>query len=322
MNNRFYLFIFIFFVCFLLGCSQKSETSASSSKIGLLLENTIDDQGWNSKGYQGLLNIHSKFEVDVVFKENIDSEAKVERAVEEFAAEGVTLVFGHGHFYAEPFTQLGKQYDDLHFVSFNGSVEGSNVTSLHFDGYAMGFFAGLIAAKMSETHQVGVIAAFPWQSEVEGFYEGASLDEMTTVRIDYVEDWANEEKALDFFNDMVASGVDVFYPTGDGFHVRVVEETKREGLYVIGYVSDQLDLGGTTVLTSTIQKVDGLYELIANQYQKDELIGGNFMYDFADGVISLGPFGSEVPEDVQKKWRMLLITLLRQVNYRLVGFSK
>ncbi|MFA9458713.1 BMP family ABC transporter substrate-binding protein [Halalkalibacter sp. AB-rgal2] len=301
MNNRFYLFILIFFVCFLLGCSQTDETSASSSKIGLLLENTIDDQGWNSKGYQGLLNIHSKFEVDVVFKENIDSEAKVERAVEEFASEGVTLVFGHGHFYSEPFTELGKQYEDLHFVSFNGSVEGNNVTSLHFDGYAMGFFAGLIAAKMSETHQVGVIAAFPWQSEVEGFYEGATLDEMTTVRIDYVEDWANEEKALDFFNDMVASGVDVFYPTGDGFHVRVVEETKREGLYVIGYVSDQLDLGGTTVLTSTIQKVDGLYELIANQYQKGELVGGNLMYDFGDGVISLGPFGSEVPEDVQIK---------------------
>ncbi|WP_062048010.1 BMP family ABC transporter substrate-binding protein [Bacillus sp. JCM 19034] len=300
MNNRLYLFIIVVMISLLVGCSEGDESQASSSsKIGLLMEATIDDQGWNSKGYQGLLNIHSKLGIDVVFKENIDTEAKVERAVEEFAEEGVSLIFGHGNFYAIPFTRLGQQYDNLHFVSFNGSVEGENVTSLHFDSYAMGFFAGIIAAKMSETQQVGVIAAFPWQSEVEGFYEGASLDHNTTVQIHYVEDWIDDEKALAIFREMVSDGVDVFYPAGDGFHVRLVEETKNEGLYAIGYISDQIDLGEATVLTSTIQKVDLLYELVAEQYRNGELTGGNYMYNFEDGVISLGPFGSNVPEEVQ-----------------------
>ncbi|MBP3949561.1 BMP family ABC transporter substrate-binding protein [Bacillus suaedae] len=296
LHHFFYSILII--VMLISGCSPSLE-SGTSPKIGLLLEGTIDDQGWNSKGYQGLLNIHANLNVEVAFKEDIDTEVKVEKAVTEFNEAGITLIFGHGRFFAEPFTNLGKVYEDVHFVSFNGHVEGNNVTSLHFDGYAMGFFAGMLASTMSGSEKVGIIAAFPWQSEVEGYYEGASLNPETDVTINYVEDWTNAEKAVTFFDDMIGKGVDVVYPAGDGYHVQVIEKAKEAGIFAIGYVGDQVDLGEATVLTSTVQEVDKLYEKIAEQYSKGELKEGNFVYDFQDGVISLGNFGSEVPTKVR-----------------------
>ncbi|MCM3716221.1 BMP family ABC transporter substrate-binding protein [Halalkalibacter oceani] len=286
-------------IILLAGCSNPISSS-SPAKIGLLLENTIDDQGWNSKGYQGLLNIHTNRKSEVVFKEDMNTLEKVKNAVAEFAANDVQLVFGHGRIFAEFFSELGEDYPDIHFVSFNGDVEGENVTSLQFDSYAMGYFAGMMAASMSETGVVGIIAAFPWQPEVKGFQEGAKVENgAIEVEVEFVESWTNEERALTYFKEMQQKDVDVFYPAGDGYHVAVIEEAKNQGLYAIGFVGDQSDLGESTVLTSTVQHVDVLYELVADQYEKDELPAGNKSYDFQDGVITLGRFSPIVPEEIK-----------------------
>ena len=292
-------FLLLLLPILLIGCADPISSS-SNQKIGLLLEDTIDDQGWNSKGYQGLLNIHANMNVEVVFKEDMNTEEKVENAVAEFIEDDVNLIFGHGRIFADFFTEIGQEYPDVHFVSFNGDVEGENVTSLHFDSYSMGFFAGMVASAMTETGEVGVIAAFPWQPEVEGFEDGAKLGHSTTdVHVKFVGDWTDDEQALHYFKELQEKEVDVFYPTGDGYHVKVIEEAKKEGLFAIGFVGDQSDLGESTVLTSTVQHVDHLYELVAEQYSNNELEAGNVSYDFQDGVISLGQFSPKVPEDIQ-----------------------
>ncbi|WP_332689265.1 BMP family ABC transporter substrate-binding protein [Halalkalibacter lacteus] len=293
-------FLLLLLLIQLIGCSNSSSTPSTINRVGLLLEDTIDDQGWNSKGYQGLLNIHSNLNVDVVFKENINTEEKVRKAVESFVTDDVNLIFGHGRFFADLFTELGTTYPDIHFVSFNGEVQGDNVTSLHFDSYAMGYFAGMVAAAMTETGDVGVIAAHNWQPEVEGFHDGASLSGLkTNVHLKFVEGWTNSDVALTYFDDLKRTGVDVFYPAGDGYHLDLIEQIRKEGLYVIGFVGDQSDLGESTVLTSTVQHVDYLYELVAEQFNKNELGPGNLRFDFQDGVISLGDFSSKVPEGIQ-----------------------
>ncbi|MFC0469329.1 BMP family ABC transporter substrate-binding protein [Halalkalibacter kiskunsagensis] len=293
-------FLLVLLPILLIGCSDISSNFTTLNRVGLLLEDTIDDQGWNNKGYQGLLNIHSNLNVDVVFKEDMNTEEKVKKAVESFVADGVNLIFGHGRFFSEHFTDLGKSYPDVHFVSFNGDVQGDNVTSLHFDSYAMGYFAGMVAAAMSETGDVGAIAAHDWQPEVEGFHDGASLSgTKAKVHLKFVKDWTDSDTALSYFEDLKRSGVDVFYPAGDGYHLDLIEEIRNEGLYAIGFVGDQSDLGESTVLTSTVQHVDYLYELVAEQFTKNELGNGNLRFDFKDGVISLGNFSSRVPEDIQ-----------------------
>ncbi|MBU8908966.1 BMP family ABC transporter substrate-binding protein [Desertibacillus haloalkaliphilus] len=304
MNRVFRGLILSFILFMITACSnsQIAMTDSSLQKVGLLLEDTIDDQGWNSKGYQGLLNIQSTLGVDVYFKESVNSSEGVKTAVEEFDSDGVNLIFGHGRMFADLFSDIQGQYPDIHFVSFNGYVEGENITSLHFDGHAMGFFGGMVAGKMSESNRIGVIAAFPWQPEVGGFIDGVGYENNNAeVFVEYVYDWADVDQALINYEQMVNEGVDVFYPAGDGFHVPIVEEVKQDGLHVLGFVSDQSDLGETTVLTSTVQHVDDLYQLVAERFNHGELQSGNIYYDFQDGVITLGEFSSLVPTDFQEE---------------------
>ena len=295
------LALILFFLFFLSACEQP-VTTGNINKVGLLVPDTINDQVWGSKGYKGMLKIQSEFNVDTFYKEGIDSEQAVIQAVEEFHSKGVNLLFGHGSEYAEYFNEIAKEYPDIQFICFNGDAREDNVTSLNFQANAMGFFGGMVAGEMTKTNKVGVIGAFEWQPEIDGFFEGVLYqNNEADVKINYVQDWNDTDTALKLLDKLIDDGVDVVYPAGDGYNISVIEKVKENGLYVIGYVSDQSDLGQATVLTSTVQHVDKLYELVAKQYNTGKLESGNLYFDFQDDVISMGKFSPLVDEDFQKE---------------------
>ena len=280
-------------------CGQPAA-NLSTSRIGLLLPDTINEPIWGNKGYKGLLSIQSALKADVYYKEGMKTRSEVKQALDEFEEDGVNLVFGHGSEYGPFFEELHNDYPDMDFVYFNGNFTADNVTSIKFEAHAMGFFGGMVAAEMSKTKHIGVISAFDWQPEVEGFIKGAEYqDPSVVVDVHYTKSWSNKEKALKEYKQMESSGVDVFYPAGDSLNLPVIEAVKEDGHYAIGYVSDQSDIGASTVLTSTVQHVEVLYKLLATQYNSGKFEHGIKTYDFRDGVISLGKFSSEVPEELK-----------------------
>lgn len=288
---------FLALIIILSACQSNGEIN----KVGMLVEHSINDQTWGSQGYQGLLEIKETYNVDVYFQEDIKTQAEVNEAVNEFVHQGVNLIFGHSSIYGKYFDSLKDTYPEIQFVYFNGAYEADNLTSLHFNANAMGFFAGMIAAEMSNTNQVGIIGAYEWQPEIEGFYEGVNYQNPnTTISMNFVNDWDNIDRAVQIFESMNQKGVDVFYPAGDSFSPEIVKRSADQNKYVIGFVTDQSDLAQSAVLTSTIQHVDKLYLRAAEQFDKGELEGGIYTYDFEDEVISLGSFSPDVPESFQK----------------------
>lgn len=284
---------------FSLSACQMPTANGELSNVGMLIPDTINDEVWNTKGYKGLLKIRSHYKVDVYYKEGITTEQQVEQALDEFLDSDVNLIFGHGNIYAPLFAKLSQEYPSINFVTFNADAEGENITSLHFDGEAMGFFGGLVAAEMSENQHVAVIAAYPWQPEVKGFEDGAKAkDSDVIVQVGYVHSWSDSETAEEIFRDFSEQGADVFYPAGDGFNLPLIELIKRRGLYAIGYVSDQLNLGKETILTSTVQEVEKLYMDIAEQQNSGTLQTGNLYFDFDSGAIRMGEFSHIVADPI------------------------
>ncbi|BCB03028.1 BMP family ABC transporter substrate-binding protein [Bacillus sp. KH172YL63] len=302
MKKQLYTILLTIIMLVLGGCS--SGNGAHIEKVGLLVPETINDGVWGTKGYKGLLKIQSDYHADVFYKESMKSDTSIKQAVKEYEGEGVELLFGHGSEYASVFNELSGEYKDIHFVSFNGSATEKNTTSLQFKGYAMGFFGGMTAAKQSPAHHIGVIAAFDWQPEVQGFIDGAKYqDSDTKLTVKYTNHWDDQEIALTSLDAMMTDGVDVVYPAGDGYNVAVIEKLKEKGLYAIGYVSDQSDLGESTVLTSTVQHADKLYGVVAERFANGELDSGNLEFDFEDGVISMGKYSPLVPEEFQSQMK-------------------
>lgn len=288
--------ISILVVGMLSGCAD-TMGNGKIQKVGMLVENTVHDQAWGQKGYQGLLNIKEELNVDVYFKEHVQGKQATYKAVKEFSRKGVNLVFGHGSRFGQYFDEIEESYPDIHFVYFNGNVKGNHLTSLNFSAHAMGYFGGMVAGGYTETDHVGIIAAYEWQPEVEGFYEGAkSQNPDVNVSIRYVRDWDNTKRANQIYNQMKSQQVDVFYPAGDGYSVPLIKQIKMDELHAIGYVSDQSNIGPNTILTSTIQHVDRLYLMAAQKFNEGVLESGILTFDFQEGAITLGEFSPQVPQ--------------------------
>ncbi|WP_313800648.1 BMP family ABC transporter substrate-binding protein [Cytobacillus sp.] len=298
MHKMIMRFGMIFLCLLLLASCGQAMTTGNLKKAGLLVPDTINDQVWGTKGYKGMLKIQSHHNIEVYYKEGMNSQMVVERAVKEFDQKGVNIIFGHGNEYSEYFNNISDKYPHIHFVSFNGDAKNSNTTSLNFEAYAMGFFGGMIAGHMTKTDTIGIIAAYEWQPEIEGFYEGANYEnDNVKVIIEYVGNWDDGTQAFQSLDRIFAKNADVVYPAGDGYNVPVIEKVKEKGHYAIGYISDQSDLGESAVLTSTVQHVDVLYELVAERFNEGKLKSGNLSFDFKDDVITLGKFSPNVDKD-------------------------
>ncbi|WP_237418612.1 BMP family ABC transporter substrate-binding protein [Halobacillus litoralis] len=284
-------------ILFLAGC-QWFPGYEKDVDVGLLLETSIDDRSWGQQGYQGLQAVQEEYGVDIYYKEEIRSYQQSAEAVEELVQQGAEVIFGHSNIYGSHFRELHEAYPEIDFIYFNGQFAAENVTSLNFDARAMGFFGGMVAGEMTKADQVGLIGAFEWQPEVEGFYEGVKYQNPEAeVDVALLNSWENTELALMQYERMKGKGADVFYPAGDLFAVPIIEQAEADGHLAVGYLEDQSSIAAQTVLTSTVQNVDEVYKLAMERYLNGGLPGEALTFDFSEGAITMGEFSPVVPEE-------------------------
>lgn len=279
-----------------------SDDQGNMKKVGMITESETDDDPWAKKGLEGLQQIEKQYGVDVFFEENIQSEQEVKKTVEEMIHRGVNLIFGHDDSYGKYFTELTKTYPDVHFVYFDGAYTNKRVSSIAIQPHAMSFFAGMIAARMSDSGEVGVIAAHEWQREIEGFLEGVKYqDQDVEVHIKYTEDLSDSGGLESIYENLFKEDVDVFYPAGNDLSEDIIQRAAEDDVYAIGYLDDQSKIDPSTVLTSTIKDIERVYLSIADEWNKNKLDGGVIQYDFADDVVKLGDFNEDIPKRFQQK---------------------
>lgn len=304
--RKYYPFLIILPTIFILsGCSYFEGTNLQN--VGMLFETKVDSDPWSDLGYQGLLEIENEFNTDIFYQEDVQTETEVRRAVGEFVQDGVNLIIGHGNSYGNHFVDISEEYPDVHFVYTNGGVYNDSVTSLNFNSHAMGFFGGMVAGEMTDSKHVGVIAGFSWQPELEGFYEGVKyIDPLSNISVSFINDWYNEERALEIYESLKNSGIDVIYPAGNGFSEAIINAAAEDDIYSIGYIAEQSDIAPEYVLTSTKQHVNEIYLEIAEEFNKGNLAGDIRTYDFQNDFITLGEFNESVPEDFQEDMKEVI----------------
>lgn len=263
--------------------------------VGYLSTKSIHDQTWGTEGYKGVLNIIQMYDTNFFIQENLKSDQAIMNAIDQFAARDVSIVYGQGSEFQNIFNKTAKKYPKMHFVFLNGESKAKNVSALNIEGYAMGFFGGMLAAHESKSKVLGVVGAFKGQPEIEGFIDGAKHEHKATkVFTRYVNTWGYSRDAQQFTLDLIKKDdADVIYPAADGTNRDVMEVVKVNQKKAIGYISDQRYLGDF-VIGSTTQNISKLYSDIADNYYEQRLKGGNKLYGMKDDITDLTGISSTV----------------------------
>lgn len=227
------------------------------------------------------------------------------------------VVYGIGFLMEKPIATIAEQQKDAQLAIIDAVVDAPNVASVMFKEQEGSFLAGVAAALMSESKQIGFVGGMeiPVIERFEaGFLEGVkAVDPSIKVDVQYTGKFDDAALGKTTANRMYSSGVDIIFHaaggTGNGVFAEAKERKTKDAnanVWVIGVDSDQYEegaVGDTNVtLTSMQKRVDVAVQNIAKETMAGNFPGGKTVtYGLAEEGVGLADSRGAIPEDVLAK---------------------
>ena len=291
-------------------------TEKPVSKIAILLPGYITDQSWNQGAYEGLKELESQG-YEIAYTEDVQA-ANMESTFRTYCEDGYDFVIGHGVQYGDACVRVAEDYPNVYFFITGNPPEGdnlpSNIAFYDYKEYEGAYVCGYLAALMSESNIIGYIGGgdnTTQCSDKNAYVEGAKaakpdIEVKTVITGTFNDSSTGKETAL----AMIEQGVDVILQTCDETGLGAFEACNEQGVYCIGYTSDQssfVDEGLclTSLLVSVPTMITSQIDIIAAGE-----FGGPENPGLAEGVIGIAPYSSAVPAEVQEQVEAVKQTLI------------
>lgn len=224
------------------------------------------------------------------------------------------VVYGIGFLMEQPIGTIADQKPDAQLAIIDAIVDKPNVASVMFKEQEGSFLAGVAAALMSKSKQIGFVGGMeiPVIERFEaGFLEGVkAVDPSIKVDVQYTGKFDDAALGKTTANRMYSSGVDIIFHaaggTGNGVFAEAKERKTKDAnanVWVIGVDSDQYEegaVGDTNItLTSMQKRVDVAVQNIAKDAMAGNFPGGKTVtYGLAEKGVQLADSRGAIPQDI------------------------
>ncbi len=276
------------------------EAAAEKTKVAILLPGLVSDQSWNQWGVEGLQEAEKDCGVEFAYSEEVSQDEQLE-TFRQYAGAGYDIIIGHGGEYGEALFTVAEEFDDVNFVFQNGTTTKDipNVTSVKLSYSQAGYISGVMACNMTESGKIGYIVG-EWiaisEEGRESFEKGAQTCGKDIEVLDVATlNWSDSAKAREATLALIAEGVDVVAHLLDTADAGVFSAAEDEGIYSIGLMSDQKNLGPNSVIGSAMISPQVMTKASACGLYLD---GGIHALSAQDGGVDVA-LTDVMPEDVQ-----------------------
>ena len=239
------------------GVSAQDATPAGEPiKVGFVYVGPVGDLGWTYAHDQGRLALEEALpNVETGYQENVpENPADAERVIRQFAQDGYDVIFTTSFGYMDPTINVAKDFPDTTFIHISGFKTADNVGTGFGKIEEPRFVSGQLAGAMTESNQIGYVAAFPIPEVIRGinaFTLGVrEVNPEATVRVVWTNTWFDPAKERAAAEALLDGGADVIAQHQDTAGPQQAAEDR--GLYGVGYNADMAPLAPEAVLTSAI----------------------------------------------------------------------
>ncbi|MDF2772157.1 MAG: basic rane lipoprotein [Geminicoccaceae bacterium] len=280
----------LFALCGAIGCGAGSDNGGADStsatgrlRVALLTPGPISDRSWNGGAYDGLMAIRDSLGAQVSHVQT-KTPAEFEENFRQYGAQGYDLVIGHGFEFQDAAVRVGPEFPKTIYVTTSGNTVRANVAGIQFAFEEASYLAGILAAGMTKTANIGAIGGTelpPVKRSFEAYTAGArSVNPGINVVVSYVGNWddlsAGKEQAL----AQIGRRTDVIFQNADAAGLGVFQAAKEAGsAYVIGANADQNAVAPEVTLGSVVIDLRHAFLLVAREVRSGR---------FQPRVVSLG----------------------------------
>ncbi|HAX73806.1 MAG TPA: hypothetical protein DCY20_09825 [Firmicutes bacterium] len=173
------------------------------------------------------------------------------------------------------------------FLTFDQFINSSNVLGLKYRDEAIPYLLGIIAAKQSNTKQIGYLGdeGIDFNENVEylNFLAGAkAVDDEVVVKYKLVPCDSETTTIAISAEEMYQKGVDVIFDAVGNESMAIINTAKaitndKQPVYVVNtnISEDEYTALNNVLLVSSLKKTEGVIKKIIELYLSDQMIAGN-----------------------------------------------
>ncbi len=335
-------------LCLLCSCGDAPSTAPPAStagmtaappperdapmKVGLIIDSSgLGDRGFQDSIYEGAMRAcrthGAALNLAHTPADKTDTPTYL-HLIQQLAAQGSDIIICSSGGMSRAMMRGAALHPQVHFALMDAMLPEypPNVCSATFASEQSAFLAGALAARMSASRSLGVIAATripAVQDFVLGFTYGAlHAVPGVGVHVLYIEDhdtktlfWNNPETAAALARRLhETAGADVLFPVAGASGIGVFNYAQAHNLYAIGVDADQDYLAEGCILTSVVKRMDIGVERILDALAAGTLRNANYLFTLRDGGVDISPMRYTkrlVPTEV--------LTLLKRLRERIIA---
>ena len=285
--------------------------SMKGKKIAAVFSGPVNDAGWTTSAYKGLVYLRDTYGMEIAYTENVTA-ADAEQVFRDYAKAGFDVVFGHGYEWAEAIEKVAKEFPNTKFMQTNGSAADiPNLYTVTNSAGEGGYFVGMVACSITKTNKVAYVAGsqFPLLDHHIKMTRQACKDlgkgDVEIIE-SYVGGWADPAKAKELAAADIENGVDVLILEADAGDQGTIEAAKEAfdagntNLRVISWVKDKNYLAPDLVIGGWKEDIVRNMEYVVQKMARGEA-GGHFAIGLSEHAVGMEPFYGLVPAEVEQK---------------------
>jgi basic membrane protein A len=310
----------------LTACAQSSDCFREDVFCAGLVTDVlgIDDHGMNQNTWVGLESAKTNGDVNrVEYIESIDTR-DYEKNIAYFAEKGYDVIITTGVGMRDETLRSVDLYSDSVFIGMNqphGEVR-SNLIPVTFAEDQMGFLAGALAARISETQIVGAVCETSGIDSVwrycEGFragvmYANGLRDQSVKALVVYRDNgdrenlFIDEAWGYDTAQGLIKRGADVIFAAGGATGQGALRAAAEAQVESIGTERDQGAVLGSPAGSGVVTSIFGSASLEVQNVMR--LLRSGNIYNPELSQIEYVPLSQKFPENMTQEMDTLLLAL-------------
>lgn len=271
-------------------------------KIGYIMTGSKDEPGWNGMNYKGIESVCSNLGAELLVRENVlEDTGECTEAVRELAEAGAEMIILSSFGYPGEVKELIDNYPEISFYGISSQYYSENMSSYFGRMYQMRYLTGIIAGMITESDNIGYVAAMANDEVNRGINAFAlgvrRVNPDAVVNVRWTDSWDNEGKAKEVANTLISEGVDVLaYHQNQPY---VIEAAEAAGVYSIGY-NEVAENCSEKYLTAAVWNWEQLYNDIISEFMQGRANSRKHHWcGIETGAIGLSEFSPLVTEEMR-----------------------
>lgn len=301
----------VFLLLILSACDQLSSLHGSSStpqavRLAFVYSGNPSQDVFLLSHYQAQKAIEQEWgaKIKITEVQHVIDNTEAEKIFHRLAEQGHQWVMGTSFTYTEALLKTAHEFPRIQFEQALGEKTHSNLSVYQARSYMGAYMAGMVAAGMTRSHILGIVASLPVPEvirDINAFALGAqSINPKVKIRVLWVGEWFNPPKETEAAQALIKNGADVLMQTTHS--LAVIETAKKNKKRALGWYVDMSAYAEQAHLASVQINWQPYYaQSIAQVMQGKPPRGQKTGWGVQEGVVDLVALSADIPAHLQAK---------------------